>query len=850
MERADKEKYDSGFMNSETPAAFNFQGISDAELLQNDDPFMDTALIDREKPDDQDTPLKTAPDLNAEVDSFLKKCTIEDTEIFDGDEMVMEKSHKADKNIMDYSYHDKNASKSPEKTPSIMDLLNKHDTTDSLIDTDADIQAGGDITSRIDGKTLDELLKTSIKDEDDWHKSKNKSVIEKKKEERKKKEKKLRRLQITMIVAIVVILIAAFVVNFLIKSPEQSEENQQALPISFNKIEIPPNLKDKSKLNCFYNIGKNLYKKKKYQKASRIFEKLLKTGWNTGLLYGMLGNCKYNLKDEEAAKKYYQQSAATGYIENIEFALNLAKILTKEENYSEVIKVLQPFKEKFDSNRQMHLLLATAYDKTDDRKNALICYKKINPGMLPENQLSNYAQLLEKSGDKDGAFKLYLMLGKLYSRSSAYTKAEQLAPDKETKLSILAQIVAKTAGTPQGNYYKMRLGITMIDLGKIKEGVEILKSVNTNRLKKTDATKYLMMTPYFHNEPILTKETIIILHKYYADDLNMHTHIMDMIKKSANPEFATDFFKQEYQLYPKNAIANYIYAETVQNNRLKKELYKNTLKISPDFDRAMLALAKLYMNEQNTKEAFKLLRQCCKNNPFDKKSQLYMTIVKIRTTLTSKAIKNYEKFLKKIKTPKIELLKEMVLISEYMPSDKYAIIYLKQAEKEPALKDFCRKENIKIKLIYKTITEKDFNKPIPSDIEKYYIIYLLGKGDYTKVMNRPLDKNSAAAFWKVFIRWKQGLPSWKQKAYRLIDKKNPVITSTIIQLWLKRISLSDAEAKLSTLPYIDQPLLALIIAEQYRKKGETFKSKVFFRKSLTYPNPNIYKQLSDYIRKH
>ncbi len=804
MEKQDTNKID--FLNSETPA-----------------------IPPQERP-------KGNPKSLQEI---LSKTNIEDTEIFDGDEMFPTDSTDYG-NDADYENkllnnssqeQDEDEDEFIKTSPSIMDLLQKKTpSTGSLTETDRDIQTEND------GKSLDEILK-----EDGLHKDKNDST--------KTEKKKYTRPIIIIVAALIIITAGAVYINVCIKVPKPSEMDSKALPMPNTKVKISPNLKDKNKLKFYLKMGENLYKKKRYKDALQLFTQLLKTNWNNGLIYGMLGNCKLQLKDEATAKHYYQRSLKEGYFEDAKFALNLAKILKKEKKYTEIISVLSPFEKKHGSNQEISMTLAEAYSKTGDLSKTIACYKKLNPGNMSESQIRDYAMHLEKDGDKNSAFKIYLMLGKLYGRTSAYIKAEQLAPDKKTRISILAKLVSKTAMTPEGNYYKLILAIGLIDAGNKNEGIALLKSIRTGELSKKAATQYLAMAPYFVEEPLLVREIITILNKYYASDLHMHNKIMQNIKDSGKEAFCKEFFKMEYSLYPKNPIANYIYALTLNNPTHKKAILLKAIKLSPKSLYMKLTLAKVYIAEQRWKKAYTLLQECIKKTPYNSEAQYYIAVAKINLSVASRALKDYENFLKSTQLSKTEILKKMVLMSEHMLYEKYPLKYLEQAEKEPQLKEFCEVEKIKIKLIYGTAKKEDFKNTDNPLIQKYYIIFLLGSGGARTVINMTKKDAADIEFWKLLIRWKQSLPSWKQKAYKLFNlKKDDLLISTILKLWLKKISIKEAEAMLNSIPTIDKPLLANIIAEQYNKNKNTSKATFFFRKAAKYSNPNIYKALSKYMR--
>ena len=103
----------------------------------------------------------------------------------------------------------------------------------------------------------------------------------------------------------------------------------------------------------------------------------------------------------------------------------------------------------------------------------------------------------------------------------------------------------------------------------------------------------------------------------------------------------------------------------------------------------------------------------------------------------------------------------MVLLSLYMKDDKNALIYLKKAEKLDSLKEFTKRESIRMKLIYSSIKKSDFTDVNDPIIKKYYMIYLLGNGEYREIMSIPTKKEDFPDFWKVLVCWKQEIPSWR-----------------------------------------------------------------------------------------
>ena len=769
------------------------------------------------------------------LSEILSKNKIDDTESFDDSEHKNPIPNESNYNP-------------PGTTHSILDLIQRsNEQVDQLTETDKDIKIGDDITSRIEGKSLDELLKECEKEQEKWEEPK---PVQKKKITTDRG--KYKHLKIIMMSAIILIVFSALVVNFMMINKKKEAEKSATVPAhSIESIKIPSYLKDPKQLQPYYEQAEKLYKKKRYKDALHIFSQLLKTGWNKGVIYGMMGNCKLQMQDYTAAKKYYTLSIKEGYKATPEFASHLADSLKKDKNYPEIISILAPFAENFSSNQKLQMLLAESYQQTGNAEKTIECYKKLNPGNLSEQQLKDFAKNLELTGDREYAFKIYLLLGRLYGNTDAYIKAEKMAPDQATKISILSKIVDQTASTPDGNFYKLKLAIALINSGNQEEGIGLLKSLETMNLTKEEAKEYIKLAPYLDKDPILTRDLITVLNKYYPYDMDMHQNIMTLIQNAGKAMFCREFFRQEFLLYPENPLANYFYAINSKRAMHKQTLLVKAIKLAPKFFEAKLALAKSYIDDQNWREAYKLLEECIKQKQFSREAQFYFTITRINLSSTARPLKEYEGFLKQLGLPEDEILKEMILMSEHMRDKKYPLIYLKQAEKKSKLKEFCEKEEIKIKLIYRLLKKTDFTSLDNPEILKYYIIYLISIGEARTVMNMPDDNNPDIEFWKLFIRWKRSLPSWKQKSYKLLDlKQDDYLISSILKLWLKKITLPEAEARLTSIPMIDRPLFTGIIAEQYRKEQRTAQSNFFYRKAIKYPNPNIYVKFLLQMRKN
>ena len=91
----------------------------------------------------------------------------------------------------------------------------------------------------------------------------------------------------------------------------------------------------------------------------------------------------------------------------------------------------------------------------------------------------------------------------------------------------------------------------------------------------------------------------------------------------------------------------------------------------------------------------------------------------------------------------------------------------------------------------------------------------------------------------------------ENNAHILLRKeKSDLLVKTAAGMWLRKIKPTEAASLLDRIDNSDKPLLCILIAEQYRKNMDSLKSRFFFRKALTYSNPNIYVQAAEYLRKN
>jgi tetratricopeptide (TPR) repeat protein len=383
-----------------------------------------------------------------------------------------------------------------------------------------------------------------------------------------------------------------------------------------------------------------------------------------------------------------------------------------------------------------------------------------------------------------------------------------------------------------------------------KSALSLLESVDSNLLDKEGAEKFIGMILEFRDSPILLNECHKILDKHFSNDCAFQTRLMNMMRKEGAFAFCEEFFKQQYAMHSKNAVANYMYAFFQTTTERKIELYKRALFLSPLFFQASLAFGKIYIVKQEWMEAKKQFLNCLRVSPSSLKSHYFLAVSEIKLTDSPKYIQQYEFFLRKTGIKESDILKEMIFLSQYMKTSKYTDAYLLKAAKYPELASFVEEQRIKTKFIYRMIKQSDFPKFIPSRLKFYHQLFLISKGRLREMMLIPTRRKDFPEFWKVFICWRTGIKSWRKNAELLLKRDgDDTLIATIAKLWLRKITPLNASALIDDLPYQEQPLLAIMVAEEYYREGQLRNSEFFYNQALHYSPPNIYIQLAEYLKR-
>lgn len=732
---------------------------------------------------------------------------------------------------------------------SILDLIKgKDDSLPEVVYQDTELE------TRIEGKSLEEVLKVSQKGEGEWHNSKiAEEGLKEKAEAAKKRQRKL-------LFWAPLIILAAGVASFYIILPTFNplpETDKIRFPkrkrktISPEKLKIDPNLKDENKLQGYLQMAQKLFDKKKYDKAEIVYRKILPTGWNISEIFGKMGQCRELQKDENGAVEFYSKAIAKDYGGSVDIPLRLAEILKKQGKHREILYALEPIKGKFLTSIPLQGILAETYLKLDMPKETLAAFRRLNKQCLTQEQLQVFAKLLMEENDTKEAFKVYLFLGQNFRDMKSLYKASQVAPNPKLKIAVLTELVGKTRGQANWDQYKMLLGEEMLAQGQKREALKVLDSINTGRLSPESSLKFIKVMAGFEKSASLLEACESIIKSNYLKNFTVQKEIRDILLATNKTALAEKLFKKLALATPDNPVTNFMYASVAHGTENKIQYYNKTLTINSDFYPALMDLGKLYCDAGQWDEALKKFKKCSRLKPDSKEPRYWMAIVQIRENPSEKPLQNYAAFLANANTPEPEKLKEMISLAHYLPNDRKAMEYLVLMSKYPEMKTFMELQTIRTKLIYGTLKDNDFAGKKGGEIKKYRILYLLSQGRIKDVMMMPTLKSEFPEYWKVFICWRKNISSWRGNT-QLLEFKHPNNTIYILssKLWQWEISPADAEKQINNITYEQKPLLFLMMAERYRKDGNKVKSSIFYQTSIKFKQPNIYKGVAEYFKDH
>ncbi len=708
-----------------------------------------------------------------------------------------------------------------------------------------------DVDARIEGKSLEEVLKVPQRKEDGWHRSK---IAEGDLRQRAEAAKKRQRM--LFIAAPLLIMVGGALCFYIILStlgpppeadPIRLPRRQRA--VDPHKITIDPELKDDAELEKFLKIADSFISEDKFDNAETVLRKILATSWRKDDILSKIAECREKLGDKPGAIEAYSQILSKDYSGNPALPIKVASMLIEDKKYKEMLDIIGPLSENFATNTQIQLVLLETYSKLGMEDMMFDSMRQINKQFLSEQQIRVLASRLLEEKNTPEAFGTFLFLGQNFNDINSLVEASKIAPNRELQITILNQLVGKTIGCPRRNQFSMMLAKALLAEGRETDSIRALSGIRVEDLNNQDSLDFLRLLCEYDDSSRLIDASERILEKSFLDNIKVNEEVRNNLLRRNQNAVVEKIFKDLLSKYPDRAIQNYMVATISHSHETKYKLLEKALSIDPNFFEASLEMGKLLLDADDLEGAAGAFARCVRSRPSDPDARYWATAVELRTSQKTSPLKDYQDFLSKEGIPRQEQLKLMLPLAQLLEDDSQCMRLLEEMSEFEELDDFATAQHIRTKLIYGKLQESDFDKISSRDVKLYRILFLLGEGRLNDVMMLPTLKEDFPDFWKVFIAWRRDVSSWEKNSELLLKKKQDSPPHRIsAELWLSTMSPAEAEKHAVLIGYEHRPLMYLMIAEKYRKDRNSIRAAISYQTALGSPPPNIYKKVIEYLK--
>jgi Tfp pilus assembly protein PilF/flagellar basal body-associated protein FliL len=493
------------------------------------------------------------------------------------------------------------------------------------------------------------------------------------------------------------------------------------------------------------------------------------------------------------------------------------------------------------------------YDETAEDLDALFVNKEEEEDILSPEFLQKQRKEWEKSAQAKmkGPKKKFVLLSviavivlTLIALSVVFTLSlSQAPPPPPPKRPVVKKKVAPPP-PPKAEEKKTA------EADKKKEEGEKQKENAPEKPKTFKEISALLKTLADKNESEKFQQEYLKFLKAQGDDTKLQLKVQKFLLSKGKGLETHSVYKAWIKEKPDSALANYLYAISLDNDKLAKEHFDKSLKLDPKFYYTRFALADKYLKENDWKKAETEYTELIKIFPKDKKLHYQLAKIKTYQDKTQEAIDDYSKFLESQKESKKDIALALIDFAQLLPKQETAEKYLEEIKKDPKLYLKYRYYATKQKAIYKKLSLTDFKDWYPTDIREFHIIYLLSNGRNKKVKLLPTPPKDFPDFWKIFLGWKANTTDWKRNAFKLSKKyqnKKDKTKYIISRLWLERMTPEEAESKINEVSPESRALFYFVLAEHYRKNRKKKEAKEYYKKAYKQPG-NIYKPLIKYYK--
>lgn len=626
--------------------------------------------------------------------------------------------------------------------------------------------------------------------------------------------------------------------TFYRKDDESSRTAEAGADMQGNKSrnELNRRLEEEKKktLAEFENIlsaADEAFKKGHYSEALTAYQKLLEKNLEKASLLVKVGECSEKIDKDDDAIKAYRESMETDS-GTPEPYIRLASILNKKGNYPESLQELEKARKLFPNEIRINILFAETYYFLGRPGDALREFEKLKKTDLSLAQLKMYGALLRENMDKKKAGKIYYYAAKTFRDLDCYIIVAELADELQEKINIMAYATGAFNDDNKKNTAILLLSEFLALAGRKEEVAEQLGKINASALPPEFFLRFVKLVIGTGKADRLESDYIKVLNAH-PNDIILHKRLQNCLSSSGHDKLCLEIYSKWWAARSNDTFAEYLYARALGNTESAKGHYLALLKLNPEFHDAYFELGHLYTMERDWYKAEEAYSRYVSLRPENEKARYLLALIKLHLGKGEKAIDEYENFLKKVKVRDSERALKVINLVQKLSNPAMAEKYLEDIKQDPKLQEQYRFQELKTKFIYGKVSEEDFSGTYPKSAREYHILYLLSNGKSREVLLMTTPPEEFPDFWKVFLCWEEGIASWEQNAELLISKnKKHDPLSVIAALWLGKITPDEVRKMVDSFHPDSESLLYFMIAEKYKKDGNTIKAKVCYLKAL------------------
>jgi len=647
--------------------------------------------------------------------------------------------------------------------------------------------------------------------------------------------------------------------------------------------------KIKEELDALMVKAEKLFDDGKTAEALSIYKKVLEADDSRSAAHLGVGKCLESANKLDDAMKEYELAVELTPETTAPFT-RLAHALIEQKDKAKAKTVLEKGVSKFPEDQDLLLALANLCYETNDSETALDCYKKLDTGNLDLAEIKRYATLLQYESKED-AKKLLVTAARKFKNFSLYLFASQLAKDDNDRLTMLldaekemgddqkllngilfriAKVYAVLNQTDKTKEYLEKIVIGQLDPELFAPVFELARESNLS-IAGTFTIPDMKLTKDSKDNKTLA--FLLYMLNLAPEKMNVQLLVLRELEATMSVDKVLDVYGDLWSLKRKSPTVCFLRAKALQDASIVDsalKYYMKAIDLKPDFYNALLSVGKIHLATRNTSRAGKIFKKCVKLRPKADQPRKLLAETEIMMGRDLKAMENYSKFLNTTKLSPSQKTLQLAKIALRLATPKVLDECLAKLNVDPAMAGEFKKLTAKRKLLFGGAKLSDFAGAKKGLFRQYKMIYLLSRGELTKVLTVRTPKEEFPDFWKVFVmlekriikRKKYQPPTEKAKVDAGNNAKNDIITllyektrkspnipeKMAAAIWNGKRNLEYAENLLSLIPMDQLALYYFLQAVEYKHTRQLTKARIRLRKAMSAPR-SVYRPLIEHAYK-